>query len=150
MKTISDRIKGRRINDAYLTLKAMPQDDWKYAFTAPDYLLLLPEDSLTSFFRDGKVDNAVTSFASSKLDGLTYSFGNIGALLKYQIDNNPGLEELNLLVIPVERTLQTDYYGNPTSSSTSVDNYLRPSGVKLRKEPAVMQFQVITSRYDID
>jgi hypothetical protein len=150
LKTISERIKERSINNAYFALNAMPQEDWTYALTPPTYLLLLPEDSLANFFREGKVDNSVTSFASGAITSLTYSFGNIGNLLKYQMINNPDLEELNLLVIPVERAFVTDYNGYSTGVSSYINNYLRPSGVRLRKDPAVMQFQIISSKYNLN
>jgi hypothetical protein len=147
-KEILSRIKGRRVNNFYVSLKAMPQEDWQYALTPPDYLLLLPEDSLVNFFREDRLYNAVTSYASSQYSSLTYDFGNLAPLLNYLIANNLEREDLNFLVIPIEMTTQQDYNGNTTA--TSIKHYLKPSGVRLRKEPETLRFQVITSKYSID
>jgi hypothetical protein len=147
-KEILSRIEGRRVNSFYLSLKAMPQEDWEYSLTPPGYLLLLPEDSLTGFFRDGRMYNSVTSYVSSEYDELTYDFGNLASLLNYLAKNEPDKEEMNFLVIPIDMTTQTDYYGNVTASS--IKHYLKPSGVRLRKERKTMRFQVISSKYDVD
>ena len=143
---IQDR--GRKINGADFTLTAMPQQDWTYALAPPSYLLILPEDSLNNFFRDNKIDNSVTSYASmmkSTSTSTTYSFGNIANLLSYYMETKPDLEELNLLVIPIERTLVTDSQGAPTNVSSSIGNYLRPSALQLRKDTGMMRIEVVTN-----
>ncbi|MDR1936999.1 MAG: DUF4270 domain-containing protein [Tannerellaceae bacterium] len=148
-KEILSKIKDRRINSFNLTLTAMPQEDWKYMLTPPTYLLLLPEDSLATFFREGKLHNSVTSYVSSSYASLTYSYGNISALLAYLAENDPDREELNLAVIPIEPAIQTDsYYG--TQVITGIDNYLKPSGVRLRKDPESLKIQLVTSKYKTD
>jgi hypothetical protein len=148
-KEILSRIKGRRVNNFYVSLKAMPQEDWQYALTPPNYLLLLPEDSLVNFFREDRLYNAITSYASSQYSSLTYDFGNLAPLLNYLIANDQEREELNFLVIPIEMTTQKDYNGSSTIA-TSIKHYLKPSGVRLRKEPEILRFQVITSKYSMD
>jgi hypothetical protein len=147
-KEILSRIKGRRVNSFYLALKAMPQEDWAYALTPPDYLLLLPEDSLANFFRESKLHNSITSYVSSKYASLTYDFGNLASLLTYLMANEPDTENINFLVIPIEMTTQQDNSGN--TIATSINHYLKPSGVRLRKEPETLRFQVITSKYSTD
>jgi hypothetical protein len=157
-KEIFATIKDRRVNNAYLALKAMKQDEWKYMLKPADYLLLIPEDSVVNFFKQGRIDNSVTSFTSYQYETgitdangypsslpLTYLFGNIGNMLIYYQANHPDLEELNLLVVPVERTFQM-YNGQSTGVTATLNNYLRPSGVTLRKDPVAMQFQIITSK----
>jgi hypothetical protein len=142
VKEILSRIKGRRVNTFYLSLKAMPQEEWEYALAPPDYLLLLPEDSLSGFFREGWLQNSITTFVSSQYASLVYDFGDISALLKYLVENEPDKEELDFLVIPVEMTTQQ------SSSSiviTALNNYLKPSGVRLRKDGETLRFQVVTS-----
>ncbi|MDR2498894.1 MAG: DUF4270 domain-containing protein [Tannerellaceae bacterium] len=145
--------RGRQINDAYFAISAMPQQDWKYALAPPAYLMIIPEDSLQHFFRDNRVDNSVTTFASSPQSSATsistYTFGNISNMLSYYLETQPELERLNLLVIPIERSLQTDSYGTPSNVSASVNNYLRPSTLRLRKDQGTMQLSVITNRYSI-
>jgi hypothetical protein len=146
-KEILSRIKGRRANSFYLSLRAMPQEDWKYSLTPPDYLLLLPEDSLTDFFREGRLYNSVTSYISSKYASLTYDFGNVATLLNHLAKNDPERDDMSFLVIPVEMTIRQDSYSTTISS---IKHYLKPSGVRIRKEPEIMRFQVISSKYDVD
>lgn len=154
-KALSGKIKDRNVNDLAFTLTAMPQENWKYALTPPSYLLLIPEDSLSSFFENGSVENNKTIFASYQYERntyatsytiipYTYTFGNISALIKDQAEKDPD-NDINMLVIPVTREIGTDYYGSPTGVSTSVQHYLSPSGVKLRKDPAVMKMRMVTS-----
>jgi hypothetical protein len=147
--TIRDR--GRKINGANFTLSAMPQQDWTYALATPSYLLLLPEDSLLNFFRDNKIDNSVTSYASairSTSTSTTYSFGSIANMLSHYIETQPDLEELNLLVVPIERTLVTGSDGMPTNVSSAIGNYLRPSTLQLRKDTGMMRIAVLTNNRD--
>jgi hypothetical protein len=146
-KEILSRIKGRRVNNFYVSIKAMPQEEWQYALTPPDYLLLLLEDSLVSFFREDRLYNSVTSYVSSKYASLAYDFGNLAPLLNNLIENDPEREELNFLIVPIEMTTQDSNYGTVV---TSVKHYLKPSGVRLRKEPETLRFQVITSKYSVD
>jgi hypothetical protein len=148
VKDILSKIKGRRINDFSLSLTAMPQEEWKYTLTPPNYLLLIPEDSVSLFFKEGRMHNSVTTFVSSQYASLTYSFGNISALLTHLAANEPDREELNLLVVPVDIAVQTDSYG--TQMITEVNNYLKPSGVRLRKDPEALRFRIVSSKYSTD
>jgi uncharacterized protein YjbK len=84
---------------------------------------------------------------SSQYASLTYNFGNISALLTYLEKNAPDQEELNFLVIPADIVLQTDsYYG--TQVITQVNHYLKPSGVRLRKDLEALRFQIVSSKYN--
>ncbi|MDR1357188.1 MAG: DUF4270 domain-containing protein [Tannerellaceae bacterium] len=144
-KEILARMEGRRVNNFNLSLKAMPQENWAYSLNPPDYLLLLPEDSLNSFFREGRLHNSITSYLSIKYADLTYDFGNTAKLLNYLIKNEPEREEMNFLAIPVDITTGQDSQGNTFISS--IKHYMKPSGVRLRKEPQIMRFQIISSKY---
>jgi hypothetical protein len=146
-KEIMSRINGRRVSSFNLSLKAMPQEEWKYVLTPPSYLLMLPEDSLADFFKEGKMHNSVTSFVSSQYSSLTYNFGNIAPLLRYLMANDPEREEMHFLLIPVELSLQTA--SDNTQYITAINNYLKPSAVQLRKSSDVMRFQVITTTNDV-
>jgi hypothetical protein len=146
-REILSRINGRRVNSFNVSLKAMPQEEWAYALNPPAYLLLLPEDSLTDFFREDKMYNSVTSFISSQYAALTYDFGNMAPLLRHVMANDPEREEMHFLLIPVEPVIETS---NSTQYITGINNYLKPSGVRLRKTPDVMRFQVLTSTYSTD
>jgi len=132
------------VNRFQLTLKATPQPEWRYALAPPANLLIMPEDSLTNFFENRRTEDYVTIFPASYSDAYSYDFGNISSLLTAQKDNAPD-EDLRLIVVPVERVISQDSYGNVLTSSIS--NYLVPSGVTLRKDGDHMKIQVVTSRY---
>jgi hypothetical protein len=158
---IREVVQGRMINNLPLTLKYLPQEDWLYALAPPTHLLLLPEDSLTSFFENGNIENSVISYISTS-DAVsspnasgagynpttrTYSFNNIANLLNYHLAVSPD-EELRMLVVPVDRICQTysDSYGSSTTYyTTAIHPYLAPSGLKLRKDN--MQIVILSSRF---
>lgn len=159
-------INDRYINGFTLDLKYLPEDEWDYAYAPPSHLLLLPEDSVATFFEKGSVENNSTSFVSFMYyvssstsytssaatyfgynsDTRTYSFGNISTLLKAHIESSPD-KNLNLLVIPVTRTV-------PSSSSssyyytTAISHSFSLSGVKIRTEDDYMKVVVLSSKFD--
>ena len=158
MKSI---IEGRIINNMMLSIKYMPNEDWLYALDPPPHLLLLPEDSLYTFFHNRNIENNTTSFVSvtwSETNGRpetamttnlgyspnrrTYYFDNINRLLAYHINESPD-DDLRMLLVPVNRRTS----GSSSSYYTiEISNYLAPSGVKLRKDNDLMQVSVVTSK----
>jgi hypothetical protein len=149
-KEIAAKESGHIFNDLPLTLKAMPQENWKYAMTPPQYLLLIPADSVKLFFESNSVEDSQTKFlTSSGYDASTrsYTFGNISNLIQNQIDKNPD-KDLEVYVIPVERTTSTtsSYYSTSTYTS-KLENYISPSGVKLLKSNDAMKLIITSSKY---
>ena len=71
---ITPIMEKRIVNNLPLELKAMPQEDWQYALAPPPYLLILPEDSVKSFFEGSQIDNNVTSFLSKAYDATTRTY----------------------------------------------------------------------------
>ncbi|MDL2208675.1 DUF4270 domain-containing protein [Parabacteroides sp. OttesenSCG-928-O15] len=143
-KEIAPLIDGRILNNMPLTLRAFPPEDYLYALKMPSKLLLLPEDSVKTFFEKNKVNDGTTSFvASLNSEYRTYPFGNISNVLKTHIENSPG-EDLVLMVFPITTKEETNYYGTYT---TAITHYLAPSGLKLRKDNQVMRTGVTSSKY---
>ena len=154
--TIKTVIEGRIINSILFSLKYMPNENWPYALAPPPFLLLMPEDSLNSFFQNRNVENNITTYISStqtdpsattlgySSDTRTYFFHNIHNLLSYHLITTPD-EDLRLLVIPVNRvtSMSQNYY-----YTTEINNYLAPSGVKLRKDNDLMKITVVSSKYE--
>jgi hypothetical protein len=154
-------INDRFINGFTLNLKYLPEDEWSFAYYPPGCLLLLPEDSVISFFEKGSVENYSTSFvsfgytsASSSEFGYnpntrTYSFGNISNLLKNHIDHSPD-KDLSLYVIPITR--RTSYYSTGGSSyiyySIGISHSFNLSGVKIRTDEENMRVVVLSSKYE--
>ncbi|OAV73041.1 hypothetical protein Barb6_00601 [Bacteroidales bacterium Barb6] len=152
---IASAVKGRILNNVPFEPSAMPQESYDYALTVPPYLLVLPEDSVKSFFENGSIEDNNTSYlfaynASTRTylysqgQGTSYSVMNLSNLLKYQMENADG-KDLALLAIPVSRQTTTDGYGN--IYTTSLNHYLYPSGVKLRKGTEKRNIVVTSSKY---
>ncbi|MDD2438134.1 MAG: DUF4270 domain-containing protein [Massilibacteroides sp.] len=145
-KKIFERVGDRIINDLPVAIKPLPSSDWEYASSPSSYLLLLPEDSLKTFFEKNKIDDNITSFKTKYSYSSTeriymYNFGNIARLLKKHKENAPD-EDLRVLLIPIETDAATNTY------SYYIRNFLRPSGLTLRKDSEVMSIKVTTSKYE--
>ena len=147
---IKETVGSRFLNNLPLTLHAMPQENWDYAFEPPSYLLLLPTDSVKGFFEQNKVENNETAFLSGIYDSSTrtYTFGNISNLIKYQLENAPD-EDLQVSVIPVSRETQSNSYSG-TEYTVTLSNYMLPSGVKIVKDNDYMKVGLTTSEYNSD
>jgi hypothetical protein len=157
---------NRYINGLTLKLRYLPEDERLYNYFPPEYLLLLPEDSVKSFFENIKVEDNSTSFIS--YDGNSYSsattspigyssyartyyFGNISPLLQNHLANNPD-EDLNMMLIPVTRTVSassSSYYSTSSSYyTTAIANSFDLAGVKIRTEDEYMKVVVLSSKFD--
>lgn len=146
---IVDRIGDRVINNIPLTMKAYPQEEWQWALPAPANLLLLPKDSLPTFFVNNKIEDNKTAFrADYNASSRSYPFGNIANLMQEHIKNNPD-KDMVLLLIPVERITakSNSYYGQSQTYTTALNNYLLPSGVKLLKSEDATKIIVTTTEY---
>jgi hypothetical protein len=153
---ISRVIEKRIINYVSLNLRYMPQEKWEYALTPPSYMLLIPEDSIHTFFENRNIENNITSYLSDYSSssspagyneaGRVYPFPNIANLLNYHIAYNPD-EDLRLLAVPVSRNIATSssYYSGSTFYTTSLSHYLAPSGLKIRKDGNNMKVVIISS-----
>jgi len=156
-------IKDRFINGFSLNLKYLPEEEWSFSYYPPDYLLLIPEDSVTSFFEKGSIEDNITSYISFRPEdsygnydssaktgygyspySRTYSFGNISRLLKSHIENSPD-KDMCLLVIPVNRK-STTY--NSAFYTTAISHSFNLSGVKIRTNEEFMKVVVLSSKYE--
>jgi len=154
-KQIREIVQGRILNYVSFNLKYMPVEEYQYAMTLPPYLLLIHEDSLTTFFENRSLENSVTSYVSTVSTSSTgayigydestrtYQFPNMVNMLNYYLINYPD-EDLRLLAIPVSRTIATDSYSG-TTYSTAISHYLAPSGLKLRKNEHFTDMVIVSS-----
>lgn len=148
-KDIAERIGDRVINNMPLTIKALPQEEWKWALSAPKDLLIIPKDSLSTFFINHKIEDGATAFRSEYANNSrSYVYSNIANLMQTHIKNNPD-KDMVLLLIPVERitATQESIYGQGQPYTTALNNYLLPSGVKLLKTEDAMKVVVTTTEY---
>lgn len=145
---IAPHIKDRILSNMELKLKALPQEDWKYAFEVPKDILILPSDSVDTFFKKNQIENNITSFVGTySASTRTYAFGNISNMLKNHLEKNPD-KDLVISVIPVDfkQVTTQGYYGN-TTYTVYVNNYMKPTGVKLRIDKEAMQMRVVSIKY---
>lgn len=98
------------INIAKLTMQRLNNESRsEYSFNTPSTVLMIPKDSLYSFFENNEIANNKTSFlASYDSKSNTYAFNNIGSLIKamqLSKDNGNTSEDWNKVVlVPVVPT----------------------------------------------
>ena len=147
---IAGVMEGRIVNNVPLKIKAMPQEDWKFPLIAPPYLLALPEDSVKGFFENSEIENNMTSFLSNMYDPSTrtYAFPNLANMIKDHMDKDPE-NNLRVLLIPVHReaSINNSYWGQSTSTTSRITNYMAPAGVKIRKDEEATKISITSSRY---
>lgn len=101
------------INTAQFTLQRINNDTHsEYVYDAPTTVLLIPKDSLYSFFENKNIVNYKTSFlASYSASNNTYTFNNIGSLIKAMQHaklNGKASEDWNkAVIVPVTTTTST-------------------------------------------
>jgi hypothetical protein len=101
------------INSAKFTLQRLnEQTNSKYAFNVPTTVLMIPKDSLYSFFEKKKIINNKISFISTfNSKNNTYTFNNIGSMInamQHSKQNGNNSENWNKAVlIPVVTSTNT-------------------------------------------
>ena len=134
--------------------------DNKYTFQKPSTLLMLEQDSLTSFFTSGKIaDNRKSYVASYSSTANGYTFNNIGQLVKNLYRHLPAdaaeREEYKrkhpnwdkVLLVPVTANYTT-YNSTSILSSVTPDTSL--STARLAggpSNPDAIEISVVYSRY---
>ena len=103
--------KNDTINSAKVVLTRINNaHDSKYSLDIPQTLLMLPKSEMYSFFENNKIADYKTSFLASYSSSTnTYTFNNIGSLVKHIYDSgdrsNPDWDKV--VVIPVTTTYTT-------------------------------------------
>ena len=122
------------INSAKLILQCMNNNtDSEYALPAPTRLLLLPVDSLSSFFENSRIIDYRTSYlsatstssTSNQTNLNTYSFNNINGLITAMNANRTSENWNKVLIIPVKVTT------NSSNQITSVVHDMSLTSTKL-------------------
>lgn len=162
---VSDICKGHEkdsINSAKFTLNCYNKvSESDYAFSAPKTLLLLEKDSLQSFFENRELTNYRSTFTASYASATnTYTFNNIGQLIRTMYDNmSKGVAKdpnwiaahpnwNKVMLVPVTATYTT--YSS-TSVLSSITHDMGMSSVRLVGGPENTQgdisIAVIYSKY---
>lgn len=157
-------VQSRYINSFVLNLKYLSADEWDYAYAPPSHLLLLPEDSVTSFFESASMENNITSYISyMNNDGdysyssayatpsgyspytRTYAFGNVSRLLDTHMKNSPD-NDLRMLVLPVYR--ESTQQSSSSYYTSGITHTLTPSGLKIRTDEELMKIVILSSKFE--
>lgn len=138
----------------------------EYAFDIPQTLLIIPEDSLYSFFEKDNVYNNRTSYIASYSSSTNaYTFSNISGMINAMANNaNRSANWNKVVLIPVELTTTTInssnydssiyyYYGYTSGSSTRVTKVAHDMSltstklVKGTSSNSPLKLEVIYSRF---
>lgn len=135
------------VNSAIFTLKGFTEkeNDPKYSLGRPTNLLLLPKDSIDSFFKGRKLpDSKFYHIGARAAANNVYSFGNISSLITAYKDKD--IDEVTCVVIPVSM----EYSYNSSTGVTQlvgVYNYMVPSTAILRNDPESMRLELVYSKF---
>ena len=133
-----ENIKRNHENDTISSAKVIvPRYNYtseETMFSAPEYIMMVPKDSIYSFFEDKNVpDSKISYLASYSSKNNTYTFNNISDLINKLWQNKEmgiGSEDWNKVVlVPVTVTTNS----STTSSSTNVTNVTNEMGLKSTK-----------------
>ncbi len=137
------------INGASLELEVEVPNNTSSILQPPPYLLLLPRDSVASFFENHntEITRPESAFLSSQYNISTrkYAFENISLLLyKHLIDyknsKSSEVKNLELIVLPVSREINQNI-------TASVSNFLFPSAAKIKLKEGGLILKVISTSY---
>ena len=166
---VEDILKGHEkdtLNTASITFPRINNeevdDDDPYAFQTPDYVLMIPKDSLKTFFENGNLINNRTSFYATyaAINKNAYTFSNISNMITAmnQVAVDKRSEDWNKAVlIPITLTTVTEnsttviskITHNMTLTSTKlvkgVDTYESKDGKEVPSGP--IQIKVIYSKF---
>uniref|UniRef100_A0AB33ISV7 DUF4270 domain-containing protein n=1 Tax=Prevotella sp. GTC17253 TaxID=3236793 RepID=A0AB33ISV7_9BACT len=147
------------INTAEIVLQRLNNTTTsKYTFDFPKELLLIPADSLASFFKNKQVTDSRTSFLTvadtKQINNTTsrytntYTFHNIGSLIKKMYDNKKaGKASANwnkVLIIPVKSTTVT---ANNTTVISGIYHDMTLKSTRLVGGDTPIKINVIYSKF---
>lgn len=149
-RKIAKDLKGSIINAYPLVLSAENiADGIDVLIEAPEYLMLMPTDSVTSFFEEQHTERTRPKSAFlAHLDAksMTYNFGNVAAMVSEHIRKTPD-KDLDAVVIPVNRIISVNNSYNSVDTITlRIDNSLIPSAVKIAISPEKLTSSVLSSK----
>ena len=142
VKAIAEGSKGKKLNNVSFRLKAYPRDArGGYGLQAPPYLLMVPRDSMTSFFERKKLTDSISFVTSFDSTRLVYDFGNISEFINNRYRNAPDEDTVYVSLVPV--SIATESGG----TVTAINNYMVPSTVALKVDEQSREMRIISSKY---
>jgi len=130
----------------------------EYAFDVPKKVLLVPLDSIHSFFENGDIDNNKTSYVASwsSSNDNSYTFSNIASLVTAMKNVEVAKRSSNwnkIVLIPVEvstTSTYSSYSGTTSTKTTKVANDMSLTSTRLVKgtsQDSPIKLTVIYSRF---
>lgn len=144
---MAEKIEDRILNNMEFSVKILPQDSWEYSLTlrTSKNVLLVPKDSMQTFFKERKINDNMTSFLA-EYKNQSYNFGNIVNLLRNQIkiakEKNEKVKDIEMVIVPVVKQSIQSNYGEYT---TGLTNYLSPSATKLLTDSVALKVELSSS-----
>lgn len=139
------------INSAEITLQRIGNSvESKYAYDVPTTVLMIPKDSLNSFFEHKEIINNKTSFlATYSKTNNTYTFNNIGSLIKAMQHAKESGETSaawnKVVIIPVTTTINKSKEILKIVHNMSLSSTRLVGGAKNPNSP--IKINVIYSKY---
>ena len=130
----------------------------EYAFDAPQKVLLIPKDSIRSFFENNDIDNNKTAYITSWTNSgdNSYIFSNIASLVTAMKNVDKAKRSTNwnkIVLIPVEvstTSTYSSYTGQTSTVTTKVANDMSLTSTRLAKgtsQNSPIKLSVIYSRF---
>ena len=127
-------------------------------FDAPKKLLLIPKDSIHSFFENNKIDNNKTSYVASWTNSgdNSYIYSNIASLVTVMKNVDKAKRSSNwnkIVLVPVEvstTSTYSSYTGQTSTVTTKVANDMSLTSTRLAKgtsQNSPIKLSVIYSRF---
>lgn len=142
------------LNTAKIVLNSINNTvESKYQLKPPSYVILLPKDSMYTFFENSKLYDNKTSYLAAYSSGSDagYTFNNISGLINWMYQHHkafPNDENWNkAVIVPVGTQTHTSQTG--TKSIVRVTNDMGLNSVKLKKGTSSdpIKLSVIYSRF---
>lgn len=150
------------INSAKLTLQRINNDTHgKYALSVPTTLLMIPKDSLKTFFENAEIADYKRSFlATYSSSSNSYTFNNISGMINYMSElKKRGVDQGNtnwnkVVIIPVTTTYvsNTNSYGQSEQTLAKVTHDMSLSSTRIvggeQNKYAPVKISVIYSKFN--
>lgn len=163
---VNEIVKGHE-SDTIVSAKIVMQRlnnnvNTKYAFDVPQNVLMVPKDSLYSFFENGKLNNNKTSYLASwgystsetrPSTANSYTFNNISGMITAMHHAPKKTPDWNKVVlVPVSLTITSTTSASSTTSTkvTKLSNAMSPTSTRLVKGTTTnspIQLSVIYSKF---
>lgn len=139
------------INTASFTLQRINNTvQSKYTYTIPSTIMILPKDSLNSFFENKNIVNNKTSYISNySSSNNTYTFNNIGSLIKAmqqaKIKGETSEDWNKAVIVPITTTVNTSSVITKIVHNMGLTNTKLVGGAENPNDP--IKISVIYSKY---